>query len=71
MTPQRWNSICNRWLIIVLIPLILIAVRIEAGSWKEAILVIWLVLAGFLFSAFVVGCFFAFRRDLWHWLKGY
>lgn len=71
MTPQRWNRICDRWLFVVLLPLILIAARVETGSWNAAILAILFPSVTLIVLALTVSCLIAFRKDLWHWLKGY
>lgn len=71
MTPQRWSRICNRWLVIVLIPLILIAARIELGNWRNAVALLVFLSAGGVVSVFLTGCLIAFRRDIVDWLKGH
>lgn len=71
MTPRRWNRICDRWLVVVLIPLFVAAIHNEIGFWQGTLVVIITMACGGIAGAFVVGKIIEYHEDVLDWLKGY
>jgi hypothetical protein len=71
MTTQRWNRICDRWLTIVLIPLLVTAIHYEVGYWPGTLLVILFIVCGGISGAFIIGAIIACSEGILDWLKGY
>ena len=71
MTTQRWNRICDRWLTIVLIPLIVAAIHHEVGNWQGTLLVIIVLVCGSFAGAFAIEVIIECSEDVLDWLKGY
>ena len=71
MTPRRWNNICDRWLIVVLVPLVWLALLEIWGGWEEALLFVVGIVAtaAFIFILFVL--FHAFKEWAKDWFMGY
>lgn len=70
-TSQRWNRICNRWLTLVLIPLIVAAINHEVGHWQGTLLVIIVLVCGGFTGAFIIAVIIDFFENILDWLKGY
>lgn len=71
MTPQRWNRICDRWLVIALIPLIVLVLHYEIGSWERTIFVIAMLIMLGSIGAVIIGAIVTYYEDILNWLKGY
>ncbi len=71
MTSQRWNRICNRWLTLVLIPLIVAAIHYEVGDWRGTLLAIIVLVCGGFAGAFAVAVIVQCSEDILNWLRGY
>lgn len=71
MTPQRWNRICNRWLTLVLIPLIVAAIHHEVGDWQGTLLVILVIFVGVVAIGGLIVTTIECFEDILSWLKGY
>lgn len=71
MTTQRWNRICDRWLTIVLIPLIVAAIHHEVGNWQGTLLVIIVLVCGGFAGVLAIEVIIECSKDVLDWLKGY
>ena len=71
MTTRRWNRICDRWLTLVLILLIVVAIHHEVGHWQGTLLVIIVLVCGGISGAFITAVIIECFEDILDWLKGY